>query len=99
MFNWKNVLITANPAPYCRVNPTKTVANDLLCSQYYDCSNSKSPYGDYIQECRYPLLYSEATGQCDDFSNVDCGLRFMPITPCKYSFMSSVHLTESRFCI
>ncbi|KAL4228860.1 hypothetical protein ACF0H5_011900 [Mactra antiquata] len=75
---------TLNPVDipeFCKSNPTTIMADPSNCGQYIDCSKSGN---NYIQECKYPMLYSEQTKRCDDFRSVFCGRKPEPQTPCDY---------------
>ncbi|XP_069104084.1 LOW QUALITY PROTEIN: uncharacterized protein [Argopecten irradians] len=89
----------ADPEPYCAIKPNDLVANEMLCSQYYDCSKPGSAYGRNLHECQYPLLFSRTTKSCQDFSTVDCDTRFEPIQPCEYLQNKCVPTPGSAACV
>ena len=39
----------------------------------------------YKHECHYPFVFSTKTLQCENYTDVDCGSRFLPTWECKYS--------------
>lgn len=67
---------------YCKANPTKILAHQTNCAQYYDCRQAVG--GSFLRECRYPQLFLEANQTCRNFSDVDCGARMEPQAPCEY---------------
>jgi len=68
---------------YCRANPSVILADPSSCGKYINCSR---PDTGYIQECIYPLLFSDQLSMCDAFQAVNCGSRPEPQTPCKNWF-------------
>ena len=58
-------------------------ADENRCEDFYTYINDT-----WISEsCKYPELYSNITNKCDAFEKVDCGKRFIPVSPCKYLIM------------
>lgn len=80
-----HILISANPAMYCRNYPQALIAHPTNCGQYYDCSRPAGQFGAYLFECPYPQLYNSVTaaGACQVFGSVNCNGKFKPQSPCK----------------
>ena len=65
------------------------------CHTYYNCSGDTVLFGrgpmynvwpsKYKHECHYPFVFSTETLQCENYTDVDCGSRFLPTWACKYS--------------
>ena len=72
---------------YCEQYPDATLLDEDHCAQYYDCSKANAlPDGTpFKSECPYPQLFNADTLGCDDYSNVNCGTRKEPLSPCKLS--------------
>ncbi|XP_045191049.2 serine-rich adhesin for platelets-like [Mercenaria mercenaria] len=58
--------------------PVMTTGN-ASCGSY---RNNSSP--EWSADCIFPDLYSIEKGECEPFTEVDCGNRSEPITPCEY---------------
>lgn len=64
------------------------------CHRYYNCSGEGVGlsgwifYGfwtsKYKHECYYPLMFSDVTMRCENYTSVDCGTRFKPTWECRY---------------
>lgn len=81
-----NFISTVDIDSACKKNKTAIVANPFNCAQYYDCSKKTSMFGKpYLQECKYPDLFSPITNSCQPFSSVTgkCGRRKEVQAPCK----------------
>ncbi|PVD24916.1 hypothetical protein C0Q70_15409 [Pomacea canaliculata] len=72
------------------------VAHPSKCHQYYNCTggstliryyrpNDREVEEDYLYECPYPELFSEVTSRCEDYRDVQCGQRFLPLGKCEYT--------------
>lgn len=83
MYFKHNFLMTDKIDQYCNEHPTAIVKHQGNCGWYYNCSNRDSTIGKYIQECRYPQLFSTITKRCEDFTDVNCVSRHEPQAPCK----------------
>ena len=80
--NFLYVLYTDMAKKYCRLNPTAIIAHFNNCAQYFDCREAVKQ--SFLRECRYPQLFDEVDMTCKNFSEVQCGARFVPQAPCKY---------------
>ncbi|XP_071165551.1 uncharacterized protein [Mytilus edulis] len=71
---------------YCASSVDAKIAHPRICSRYYDCklTRPRENFNKYEGECRYPLLYSERYQRCIDFSDVQCGSKIEPLSPCEY---------------
>ena len=69
---------------YCKANPGVIKVNPDNCAQYFNCSDPSSPYGQHLEECKYPSLFSDVTLRCEQFDTVTCDKRKEPQAPCKY---------------
>ncbi|WAR05418.1 hypothetical protein MAR_020787 [Mya arenaria] len=69
----------------CQANPTAVLPDPTNCASYYDCSARAGLGAGYRKECRYPDLFSVATGACGNFTTVDCDKRLEPQAPCEYN--------------
>nr|XP_022322146.1 uncharacterized protein LOC111123822 isoform X3 [Crassostrea virginica] len=69
---------------YCQAHPTAVVAQPGNCAQFFNCSRRNSPYGNYLNECPYPMLYSTEKKRCSNFTSVSCRSRPEPQEPCEY---------------
>lgn len=76
-------ILTDKIDQYCIDNPTAIVKHPGNCGWYYNCSSRDSTIGKYIQECRYPELFSTITKKCEEFTDVNCISRHEPLAPCK----------------
>lgn len=83
MYLKQNFILTDKIDQYCIDNPTAIVKHPGNCGWYYNCSNRDSTIGKYIQECRYPELFSTITKKCEEFTDVNCISRHEPQAPCK----------------
>lgn len=83
MYLKQNFILTDKIDQYCIDNPTAIVKHPGNCGWYYNCSNRDSTIGKYIQECRYPELFSTITKKCEEFTDVNCISRHEPLAPCK----------------
>ena len=70
---------------YCRKNPDVIASNPINCAQYFDCSAKSLKEGTFLRECPYPMLFSDVTKTCQNFTDVQCGRRMEPTDPCMYS--------------
>lgn len=91
--SWIRVpLFTVDIDAVCQMNKTAIVANPFNCAQYYDCSKQVSAFGKpYLQECKYPDLFSSGTNSCEPFTSVtgSCGRRKEAQAPCKTLYLFS----------
>lgn len=74
----------------CKKNKAAIVANPFNCAQYFDCSKQVSAFGKpYLQECKYPDLFSSGTNSCEPFTSVtgSCGRRKEVKAPCKNALL------------
>ena len=71
---------------FCQANPTVIRAHPSNCAQYYDCS-ALNFGGDYLKECPYPDLFDVGTLACRKVTEVKCGARHEPKSPCKYYYV------------
>lgn len=86
------ILFTVDIDAVCQMNKTAIVANPFNCAQYYDCSKQVSAFGKpYLQECKYPDLFSSGTNSCEPFTSVtgSCGRRKEAQAPCKTLYLFS----------
>ncbi|KAJ8316014.1 hypothetical protein KUTeg_006028 [Tegillarca granosa] len=80
---------------FCRANPTKVIEHPTNCAQFINCTNRNGQYGDYIQECVYPQLFSGEDLMCKNFTSVSCQNKFVPQAPCKYDdIINSKHYSS-----
>ena len=87
--------ISANPMIFCSVLPTDKLMHPTRCGQFYDCTRPNSRFGEmYLQECPYPSLYDPNTKACLDFTEVTCGVRAEPISPCTYTVDEPIDCTR-----
>ena len=83
--NWYHLLYAS------RVNHEnfKWLSYILQCSGEDTALTRKAPaynfWPKYKHECHYPFVFSTQTLQCENYTDVDCGSRFLPIWACKYS--------------
>ena len=73
---------------YCQAHPTAVVAQPGNCAQFFNCSRRNSPFGNYLNECPYPMLYSTEKERCSNFTSVSCRSRPEPQEPCKIFYNS-----------
>ncbi|XP_025107576.1 uncharacterized protein LOC112572218 [Pomacea canaliculata] len=77
-------------------DPTAMLAHPANCHQYYNCSghtpltwfvSQLAPDSPdfYLYECPYPQLFNEGTLRCEDYRDVKCGEKFLPLDPCEYT--------------
>ncbi|KAJ8316009.1 hypothetical protein KUTeg_006023 [Tegillarca granosa] len=66
---------------FCAANPKEIVENTANCGQYYNCSKLYTKHGHFLQECKYPDLFSVTLKSCQRFTNVDCKDRPEPQAP------------------
>lgn len=70
------------------------LAHPANCHQYYNCSghtpltwfvSQLAPDSPdfYLYECPYPQLFNEGTLRCENYRDVKCGEKFLPLDPCK----------------
>ncbi|KAL5005503.1 hypothetical protein ScPMuIL_018959 [Solemya velum] len=69
---------------FCQSNKGMVKENPLNCAQYFDCSDASVQAGTYLRECPYPMLFSTAGNVCQNFSDVACGNRMEPKSPCQF---------------
>lgn len=80
----------------CKGDPTAILAHPANCHQYYNCSghtpltwfvSQLAPDSPdfYLYECPYPELFNEGTLRCEDYRDVKCGEKFLPLDPCEYT--------------
>ncbi|XP_062614311.1 uncharacterized protein LOC134276045 [Saccostrea cucullata] len=69
---------------YCSEYPYAILKHPENCGWYYNCSAGDQAIGKYIEECRYPKLFSTITKRCEDFKDVYCSSRHEPQAPCEY---------------
>ena len=87
--------------PICLDTPDAMLPNPDNCAQYYDCHEENSLLGHYLMECPYPQLFNDELGKCSDYTEVVCGTRFEPKSPCKYLLGYCIHFKSGRmncFC-
>ena len=74
-------------AEQCERDAKLVTSHPDECQLYYDCSVKNDDVTDhleqYLQECPYPQLFSEATQKCENFTEVDCGKRTEHKSACK----------------
>ena len=75
---------------YCRAYPNAVLPDPDDCSRYYDCNRVTATGSKYFQ-CTYPDLFSPADNKCVPFSQVQCGTRKEPTSPCKKMFLSALY--------
>lgn len=79
----------------CSRHPHLIIKNADDCHRYYNCSGEDSQLSRWIpiynfwpskykHECHYPLLFSDDTLQCENYTNVNCGTRYKPTWECRY---------------
>lgn len=91
-------LFTVDIDAVCKKNKTAIVVNPFNCAQYYDCSKQVSAFGKpYLQECKYPDLFSSGTNSCEPFTSVtgSCGRRKEAQAPCKTLYLKNME--DDRF--
>ncbi|XP_052252894.1 uncharacterized protein LOC127859481 isoform X5 [Dreissena polymorpha] len=69
---------------FCQANPTAVKTNPSNCAQFFNCSDLSSRYGHFLEECTYPMLFSNTTLTCERFESVNCKNRSEPQAPCEY---------------
>lgn len=69
---------------YCKANPKAIKPHPTNCAQFVNCSAAHSRYGQYIQECVYPDLFSADSLSCQKFESVQCIPKNEPQAPCKW---------------
>ena len=71
----------------CPPGHTGKVADPLHCARYYHCGRlaQHARWEAGLHECPYPMLFNNATLQCEHFSTVNCGRRDEPKDPCESS--------------
>lgn len=81
---------------YCASSVDAKIAHPRICSRYYDCklTRPRENFNKYEGECRYPLLYSERYQRCIDFSDVQCGSKIEPLSPCKFLYRFFISVTS-----
>jgi len=87
---------------FCQENPGVILANPLNCAQYFDCSLESVAEGTYLRECPYPMLFSEDTLVCQNFTSVTCRQRSEPTEPCMYCVANAdtrYEPTEFELCV
>ncbi|WAR27974.1 hypothetical protein MAR_013678 [Mya arenaria] len=62
-----------NPVPYCTAYPNALLPNPDNCAQFFDCRQQNTMFGNYLRECPYLQLYSDADKTCHSFDRVPCG--------------------------
>lgn len=77
----------------CIRHPNLIMKNADDCHRYYSCSGEDKglsgwiSYGfwpsKYKHECYHPLMFSDVTMRCENYTSVDCGARFKPTWECK----------------
>lgn len=79
--------VSASIATYCTQNPTATFTDAANCAKYYDCRKRVHyiQFDMYESECPYKQLYDTVRGTCKPYNQVDCGHRWEPKSPCKYT--------------
>ncbi|XP_078341956.1 uncharacterized protein LOC144627872 [Crassostrea virginica] len=78
----------------CSRHPELIMQTSNDCHTYYNCSGDTVLFGrgpmynvwpsKYKHECHYPLVFSTETLQCENYTDVDCGSRFLPTWACLY---------------
>ncbi|XP_052680449.1 uncharacterized protein LOC128161247 [Crassostrea angulata] len=92
----------------CIRHPELIIKNADDCHRYYDCSGEALglsgwvSYGfwpsKYKHECYYPLMFSEVTLRCENYTSVDCGTRFKPTWECRY-YRPQCKLSHCSLCV
>ncbi|KAK3101070.1 hypothetical protein FSP39_000733 [Pinctada imbricata] len=72
----------------CNNNRTGLFAHPTQCALYYNCSHVYQAVPtfleQYLQECTYPMMFSNETGKCENYKLVKCGDRLEPKWECQY---------------
>ncbi|XP_062597789.1 uncharacterized protein LOC134259204 isoform X1 [Saccostrea cucullata] len=80
----------------CVRHPRLVIESTTDCHKYYDCSNIDPALGGgigqmfnswtakHLHECHYPLLFSNETLRCENYTEVVCGTRYEPKWACRY---------------
>ena len=77
----------------CPTHFTGLVQDNSNCATYYNCSQGHIVPGRddcAFLECPYPMLYSTVERACKQYTDVECGYRYEPQSPCKYNNISII---------
>ena len=77
----------------CPTHFTGLVQDNSNCATYYNCSQGHIVPGRddcAFLECPYPMLYSNVERACKQYTDVQCGYRYEPQSPCKYNNTSII---------
>jgi len=66
---------------HCELFPGSIQPHPYQCAQYFDCGPTIG--GSYLRECKYPQLFDQVSMTCQNFTDVRCGSRIEPQSPCK----------------
>lgn len=72
----------------CRTQSYYRAPHPQYCQIYYDCTTkyTRVPiyFEQHMRECEYPLLFSEQTLKCENYTEVKCGNRTEYKSACQY---------------
>ena len=79
----------------CSKHPELIIKTSNDCHTYYNCSGEDQELSRWIpmyhfwpskykHECHYPFVFSTKSLRCENYTDVDCGSRFLPTWACKY---------------
>lgn len=79
----------------CSKHPELIMKTSNDCHTYYNCSGEDPELSRWIpmyhfwpskykHECHYPFVFSTKSLRCENYTDVDCGSRFLPTWACKY---------------
>lgn len=78
----------------CARHPSLIIMSKTECHRYYNCSGEDTDLSRWIDyalwpskfkhECHYPLMFSEETMQCENYTEVNCSKRYEPTWECRY---------------
>ncbi|KAL3884669.1 hypothetical protein ACJMK2_024787, partial [Sinanodonta woodiana] len=68
----------------CSSSTYTVVPHPDNCAQFYNCEVENTKLGHYLMECPYPQLFDSNSLMCKDFQDVECGVKFQPLSRCDY---------------
>nr|XP_022296328.1 uncharacterized protein LOC111106095 isoform X2 [Crassostrea virginica] len=79
----------------CSKHPELIIKTSNDCQTYYNCSGEDPELSRWIpmyhfwpskykHECHYPFVFSTKSLRCENYTDVDCGSRFLPTWACRY---------------
>ena len=72
----------------CQQDPTAIIPHPTECQLFYNCSIVYGPgpsvFEQHMDECYYTDYFNTDTLKCDNFENVNCGVRIETFDACSY---------------